>query len=185
MAQMNPQLVALLQAMAQNPNADSGGPILGGHPGGQTVNNTGGVPYPGGRGEGPVPGGDGPSPDLGGPFVGERGGDGNAWGPNGRIDDPIGGRPTGDEFDNGDDGSQNHTSLLGPHGTNLPGLLAGMNALVSPGHYNARHPLTLMRQTHPGHISQPTKSGESFGHVDQASTNRAIIAQRQQQMAAL
>lgn len=172
MAQMNPQLVALLQAMAQNPNADSGGPILGGHPGGQTVNNTGGVQGGDGASYPPNDPGityaPGEGPDQGGPGIGVR------------TPDFGGGEDSYGEGDN-----TNHQSLLGPHGTNLPGLLAGMNALVSPGHYNARHPLTLMRQTHPGHISQTTKSGESFGHVDQASTNRAIIAQRQQQMAAL
>lgn len=169
---MNPQLLQMIAAMAQNQHADSGGPILGGHPGQQTVNNT---PYPGGRGNGPMPGGDGPSPDVG-PFVGQTPrGDGNAWGPNGRIGDPIGDRATEDEFDTGDDGSQNSQSLLGPHGTNVAGLLANISALVSPGHYNTRHPLTLMRQINPGLISQPTKSGGAFGVVDQQTAARNAL----------
>ena len=162
---VNPQLMAMLQAMAQNPNADRGGPILGGHPGQQTLNS---MPDASGQ----VQGGDGaryPRTEPGTGFVpapGENPAIGTDWAHEGE-DDPRTWDP-----------QANNTSLLGPHGTNIGGLLAGMNALVNPGTYNTRHPLTLMRQIHPGLIQQPTKSGGAFGPVDQARTSKQTVLQQ-------
>lgn len=172
MAQMNPQLAALIMAMQNNPNADRGGPILGGHPGHQTVNNKAGLGDDGARYPEPGPGQGG--------FWGADPRDHPGAGPDPTGDSGIPRTPEGEQPWPGDlqnpngDPSLNSTSLLGPHGTHLPGLLANLNALTSPGQYNTRHPLTLMRQIHPGNLVQPSKSGDGFGQVDQA------VAMRQQ-----
>ena len=162
MAVIHPQLAALLQALQGNPNADSGQPVMGRH----TVHS--GAPDASGQ----VQGGDGaryPRTEPGTGFVPAPG------------ENPVIG---GDWLHEGEDDPRtwdpqaNHQSLLGPHGTNLPGLLAGIQALVQPGVSNPRHPLTLMRQIHPGSIKSANESGGAFGVVNQDDTNRIALQQR-------
>lgn len=246
MAQMNPQLVALLMAMQNNPNAVRGGPVLGGHPGQQTVNNSWNGPPADPMGDANIfwphgaSGGDGAATPA--PQPGDKYGGGLLGGEHGQLPPRpghggehnftslgpvLGGHPGQQTVNNGLPGADspyagqgppmegmlppwyippgahggtkggdgastedqlpegtdpnfpwhttNSKSLLGPQGTNIAGLLAGMNAITSPGQYNPRHPLTLMRQVNPGLISQPTKSGGSFGTVDQAATTRQNV----------
>lgn len=166
MAQVNPQLMAMLAAMASNPNADQrgGGPVLGGHPGMQTVNN----------GNGAV-GGDGEDP-YAGRYAGLWPAPGETHEPSAEHPEIPSGFPDDGEYGQGV--NQNHQSLLGPHGTNAAGILANLSAILSPGQYNTRHPLTLMKQINPGLISQPSKSGGGFGVVDQQATQKQnVLAQ--------